>query len=481
MTKIEPDEGSTLILGRGLNSITLDELALGIDTVTKISSPHGQNVTYEFREIEDISRLREALSISASASFAAGVGAVSGKASYLHSVSFSSYAIYTFIRVKVTNATTVLHDYKLTEETVNYLKEYGETSFFENFGDEFVASTTSGGEFLAVLEISFDTKEEKEKTSAEMSGSYGFFNAAIDFQKSLEKFNFHSSTSLYISRRGGKGEMPDIKDIKSAALKFPTEVTGTEGNSVMIQVMTLPYAVTTNRPNNMRLINLEKQRDALGRLILLREKAALRLSNLLYASERPFLFSEPDVTVINQAIATCRSQIRQIEDVALQCRDSMGRTIVEPTVEVPNPNLNWSIPFEPGLQVMAHVESISNMYGEARKYVGTKDQNLRCEGIAMSIAPPIPGLYIEYMVHGQEYADSGWTRDGNYAGTQGRNLRIEGFAVRLIGPLAPYYDVLYEAHVEGMGNIPGQNGSYVGTKGEARRCEGLRIWVTRRL
>ena len=483
MTKIEPDAGSALILGRGINSITLDELASGIDTISAFTPPGtgGQIATFEFREIEDISRLRETMNISASASFAGGLGSGSAKASYLHSVSFSTYAIYTYIRVKVTNQTVVIKDYKLTDEAIDYLKNYGEDSFFENFGDEFVATTTSGGEFLAILQINTETLEEKKKIAGEMSGSYGYFSAAADFSASLAKFNFHSSTRLFLMRRGGAGALPDINGIKAAALNFPDEVAANAGNPVMIQLMTLPYAITTNRPNNIRLINIEKQRDALERLVLLREKATLKINDYRYASETPYLFTDPDVTAINNALVTCRTLVRQIDESALQCRETRGRSCVEPPIDIPIVNLNWAIPLEPGLSVRAHVEGIGDMWETARKLAGTTGQNRRCEGISVAINPPIPGLYIEYMVHGEGYGDTTWGRDGAFIGTQGQSLRIEGFAIRLIGPLAKFYDVVYVAHVEGKGDIQAQNGDYAGTRGENRRCEGLRVWTTRRV
>lgn len=479
-SKIEPDVGSGLALGKGVNSLTLDELNPGIDVHSEFTpdGADGQAVVYEFKEITTVSQLRETLNVSASAAFGGGGAGISAKASYFHSVAYSSYALYLYIRVKVTNSSKALREFKLTTPALNYLKEYGKDAFFEVYGDEFVSSYTTGGEFLAVFEISTESEEEKSRVQASLSGSYGAFSASAEFSKAMERFNATTATRLYLMRRGGVGDLPEMGAVKNAALAFPDKVSQAGGHPVLLQVNTLEYGATTNRPNNIDLISLEPQKQALERMAQIREKVVSARVDLQYAANNPYLFNAGDSVAFLEGAVMCATTLKQIDNAAEQCWNTKGRICLEPAVTLPPESPRRILIPEPGLTVMVHAAGIGNMTDTANKYVGTQGQSRQIEGIAIEFNPPVPGLHIEYFVHGQQYADRAWVRDGAFCGTTGQSLRVEGFQIRLVGPLAKFYDVIYTGHFADVGNQQCKNDEFCGSRGQNRRCEGIRVSVS---
>lgn len=481
MNYFEPNPASGLLPGEG-NSFTQEGMASAVistDLATPVGAG-GQTVNYELLQIEDASTLRKSLNISASAALSGGIGGGSAKASFFNSLEIDSYGLYIFLHVRVSNPTMTVKDFLLTENAIAYLTEYGAESFFENYGDEFIRSYTTGGEFIAIFKINNSTVQEKTKKEAEIQGSYGSFSGSASFSESLEKINFDSATKILVMRRGGDGPLPDIANVKQLALNFPDTVKETTGNAVLLQVTTVPYALCTNRPGNVSLVSLDAQRRTLDHVSEQREALKVARADYRFAAEHPYFFFNPDVTALNIAVADCNIAINKIDDSVRACMIQGGRNFSDPQVTIPIIPLDWTIPLDVPLSVMVHEEGNGDTWGGAHQYVGTKNEDRRIEGISIAISPPVPGLYIEYFVHGEGYADSPLVRDGAFAGTRHQNLRIEGIQVHLLGPLAQLYDVVYSVHGEGYGDQQQQNDAFAGTRNQSLRIEGISVSVTRK-
>lgn len=476
MLKIEPDENSTLILGRGINSVTLEEKATPINVDGNIQRTDVNSVIYELKKVENLTSLREMLNVSASASFSYGSGSASAKASYFNSVAMSTYSLFLCIHVKVSTRKEILNNYVLKDSAGKFFNDVGKDEFFSVYGDEFIGSVLYGGEFLCILQIKTETNEEKSKISSSLEGSYGFSSGRVDFEK-LERVRGVSTTQLYLHRRGGSGALPSMAELYDAALDFPEKVTG---NDTIIQVMSLPFGIIENFPKKEKPISLDIQRDSLERMAKIRDSAVYYCNDYRFSLDNPFLFKNQDLGQIQKAYAACSSIINSIDVASKKCLRSDGLVCEEIDAIPPYVAVAWEIPLEPSLSVMVHVEGISDMYGSAGEFVGTRGRSLKAQGIAISINPPVPGLYIEYRVHMEGIGDSSWFRDGAYAGTRGQHRRIEGFWVGLLGPLAKFYDVTYTGEIEGIGEMSGSNGQFVGTTGQNKRCEGLRVKVSRK-
>jgi|GEM_PF-1960772 len=482
MNYFEPDPTNPIFLAQGFNSFTQEPMATAMDdtSLTAAIGAGGQTVIYEMRQIEDASNLRKTLNISASASLAGGIGSGSGKASFFNSLEISSYALYIYVRVRVSNASKALREYKITDTALDFLKESGAEAFFENYGDEFVNGYTTGGELIAVIKINHRTVQEKTVSEAAIQGSYGSFSGSASFSSALENLNLSSATEVRVMRRGGTGPIPDASTLKTMAINFPDTVKENTGNAVLLQLTTIPYALATNRPAKINLISLATQRRSLEHVAEQRETVKIARADYRFAAEHPYYFFNPDVSALNSAVVACGVAINRIDEAVRACYLQKGLNFVDPEVTFPVIPLDWTLPLDVPLAVMAHIEGKGDTWGGAHQYVGTKGENRRIEGISIEISPPLPGLYIEYFVHAEGFGDMPPVRDGAFAGTRGQSRRIEGVQIRLLGPLAELYDVVYTAHCEQIGDQQGQNNSFAGSRGQNLRCEGIAVSVTRK-
>lgn len=132
----------------------------------------------------------------------------------------------------------------------------------------------------------------------------------------------------------------------------------------------------------------------------------------------------------------------------------------------------------PALRVRVHLQNTGDATFRDSEFAGSRGQARRLEGFQVELSTAVPGLSLEYMVHLQNSADTGWIPEGQFVGTRGEGRRLEGFAIRLTGPSAPNYDVFYMAHLEGIGDTGlHSNGDFCGTRGQARRCEGILVSI----
>lgn len=148
-----------------------------------------------------------------------------------------------------------------------------------------------------------------------------------------------------------------------------------------------------------------------------------------------------------------------------------------------------------GVEYRGHIENFGNVpssTGPTQSYLtgpeelGTRDQSLRLEGIAIRLTGAVPeGAGITYQVHVQ---DQGWlapVSNGTFTGTTAQSLRIEAIKISLVGLSG--YDVYYRGHVENKGDVPSANGEWtwvkngtqLGTTGDSLRLEAIEIKIVK--
>src|SRR5207302_1449707 len=82
-----------------------------------------------------------------------------------------NYSLYIAIVVTVRKGTKILQAPKFESDAAQQLiTEAGRDQFRKMYGDEFLAGITSGGEFIAFLEIQTANRSEHEEASASISG-----------------------------------------------------------------------------------------------------------------------------------------------------------------------------------------------------------------------------------------------------------------------------------------------------------------------
>lgn len=130
------------------------------------------------------------------------------------------------------------------------------------------------------------------------------------------------------------------------------------------------------------------------------------------------------------------------------------------------------------LWITVHLENIGDRIFWNDIFAGTRSLLRRLEGFQINIAPPVPGLTLEYMAHLQDIGDTEWVGEGTFVGTRGEFRRLEGFAIRTAGPLAEDYNIYYMAHLSGSGDTDVfSNGQFCGTRGQFRSVEAIYVWI----
>ena len=319
---IEVPSGSTILIGRGFNSVRAEVLSNCVKNgaLTTIGGS-GQNTEFVMKQIETIEDLKESLAVSASGSFGYGLYKGSAKASFMKSKDFSSNSSYLMVSVKVSNQTETLEKYEFTDEARALLKANKRTEFLNRCGDEFFAAKTTGGEFTAIVEFKSKTEQEKQDISASIKASGGTWKVATDFKSAMEKLSKVSETKVTILREGGSGELPNFDNLVQAALKFPAEITQT--NAWPYTVTTIPYAAVSDQDPNLArpLVLRDAQRffDDVSRAFMSLIKVRNDVSYVLYNRNQ---YPDIDVNALNAAKNSLDAEIRRVESAPNRCFDA---------------------------------------------------------------------------------------------------------------------------------------------------------------
>lgn len=260
-------------LGRGISSVT-DEI-LGNSMVDeeqmRARTPEGQMVEFRLFEVESQSQFRSYLGISAAASFRGLGGGFSAKAQFVKSTEINNFHNFVLVHVKVQNQAVRLQEYYLRDEALQHLSG-NQQDFYYRYGDRFIDSITTGGEFLAVIDLVSQSRAEQQAIRAEISAKGGMWKASAEFTKSMQEISRFRTVSVTVHKAGGSGPIPPQEKLIDAALAFPHEVRSNGGTPVPISFGTQTYDVASNRPPGNR-INLEPVQRILNRLATNRDLA----------------------------------------------------------------------------------------------------------------------------------------------------------------------------------------------------------------
>jgi virginiamycin B lyase len=220
----------------------------------------GQEKWFSLYLVKDKHELNEKMEVSASASYS-GLFSASAKTKFVHEHKFNSESVYLLVSVQVTNSRTQLIEYTPSDGFTKIFKdeEIDWENFLRKYGNQFVFSIVSGGEFYALYEFHTQSMEQKNAIEAAVKGGGWGFQAESEFKKELEKIdsNVEITCKLYI--RGGTSALPKIQDdqIIEAALNFPTEVAPESGAPVAYKAETKVYDVVDEFPGYPKAIRVD--------------------------------------------------------------------------------------------------------------------------------------------------------------------------------------------------------------------------------
>lgn len=257
-------------IGQGYNSETRESIGTGL-TVASISedpAANGQEVTTIFESVTSQESLMESLGISASTDVRYGLFSGGAKFDFAQNHAVNSFSSFIAGRCVVHNAIRHGHGFKLSEDAQHLVTAERMEDFKTAFGDMFVRSLKTGGEFDVVARITSVSEEHQSKLSASLHAAYNGLTAAGSFEASfnqaMSETNSRTEVTVFMSQAGGIGEQasftgPDATKILARLSQFPQSVhehsVGYE--SELATYNTIPIPVPTAEEREDRKIVLE--------------------------------------------------------------------------------------------------------------------------------------------------------------------------------------------------------------------------------
>jgi hypothetical protein len=285
---IYPDEASSISLGGGFN--TMLNQVCPPRVLKRAPKPEkkdlGQKVDYEKYVSTTVEELRESVDVSASASVSGMWGSVSGRASFFESIgkrrSYTYLTVHTKVRnteVAMENESPGMSDFK--EEVKSYLKSKSpKEKFFNKYGNCYIHSYQTGGEFVAVMEYQTEDKESQKDVKAQLDVAASVWGqdikASAEFKSSLQSASRSSTMRIKILRNGGVGALPDVDALVETAQNFPDSVNPEKGGK--------PVVISANVNDYEQLFPLKyaERAPTLGRPVLTQwKKLSLMYSGLV--------------------------------------------------------------------------------------------------------------------------------------------------------------------------------------------------------
>ena len=256
-------------IGQGFNFDSRENLGTGLSVSNISEDPvaDGQIVRTAFVSVTTQSSLMESLGISASSDVRYGLFSGGAKLDFAESNSVNSYSSFIAGRCEVQNATKHGHGFQLTGAADAIVRTGDQKAFKRAFGDMFVRSLKTGGEFCVIARITSVSKEHQSKLASSLHAEYNGLTASGDFKGKFDQAMIETSNrteiSVSTSQAGGLGGQasftgPDALKILERLSQFPQSAhdhpVGYEAELATYD--TIPIAVLTPEENEDRNIVL---------------------------------------------------------------------------------------------------------------------------------------------------------------------------------------------------------------------------------
>ena len=452
------DENKTLNLGQGYDVLS-DRFSNAIVAVQG-SSPApdakqgGQIVRSMIDVIEDVSEFRNTLRISISAAARMSFGRASAHYSLFRNIQVNSNDVFALLYVTVLNAPETLYDPRLSdaakEEWSHQKPAERKGAMIRAFGDSYVSSITTGGEFLAVFRLHTTSRREREEVKASAKASFGLFNAKGSYSSITEEFAKHSRITTEFTRIGGEGPMPnrDVESLLAAAQAFPDLVNPAKGGRPrQIYFTALPLETAPDKLTNIDL-SARSAMEKLEDIARVQDRIAQRLHDANFVREAPELFvdiSPDEAREMVETLESAKTEMGRLADDVIEDRfRDWSSNKVDEVSGLPVPPLasvGAEIPLKITLAAFEHGNllkdyiSTQNTWITFNSLVGV---TIECDALAEA-------TYLEYQVVDLNGNASGWTRAGQ---TASADRLIRRFQARIVGNHAGRYTVRYAAKFE---------------------------------
>lgn len=244
-------------IGQGYNSATRESLgtALSVDNIGE-GPVDGQTSATSFVMVTTQESLLESLGVSASADVRIGLFSGDAKMSFAESHSVNSFSSFVAGRSFITNAMKHGHGFKLTPEAEKLVVAGRMDEFKTAFGDMFVRSLKTGGEFIVVARITSVSEEHQTKLAAALHGEYTSLTTGVSFSTAFEtamkETQSKTEVTVFMTQTGGQGGQvsftgPDATKILDRLSNLPQSVHDHPGGyeTELASYNTIPIPVPT--------------------------------------------------------------------------------------------------------------------------------------------------------------------------------------------------------------------------------------------
>jgi hypothetical protein len=271
------------LIGQGYNTETGESVgtALEFDAVFEDTSTDAQTASTMFESVETQDSLKESLGISASGDVRVGLFAGSAKMNFAEGHSVNSSSSYVAGRSFVQNAIRHGKGFRLTKEAHALVTSNNMDDFKKAFGDRFVRSLATGGEFCLIARITSSSEDHQSELSAALHAEYnglinsGSFSAAFD--TATAETSGKTEVSVKMLQSGGQGDElsftgPRATDIIERLKKLPAFVhehaSGIEAELATYDTIPIPVLSAEQREDQkLVLIDCANQKTLFLRAI----------------------------------------------------------------------------------------------------------------------------------------------------------------------------------------------------------------------
>jgi hypothetical protein len=222
-------------IGQGFNFDSGENVgtALAVASVAVDPVVDGSIVRTSFSSVTTQESLMEALGISASADARYGLFAADAKINFAQSHAINSFSSFVAGRCEVQNATRHGRGFSLTPEAAALITAGNLKAFKTAFGDMFVRSLKTGGEFFVVARITSTSEVHQSQLAAKLHAAYNGLATAGDFKAAFSEAATQTSgrtdVTVFMSQAGGVGGQlsftgPDAARVLERLSEFPQTV-----------------------------------------------------------------------------------------------------------------------------------------------------------------------------------------------------------------------------------------------------------------
>jgi hypothetical protein len=312
-TIVPVDSLKDVILGAGYDGLEdlLSDAIVAVpsrDVPTEGYPRGGQRINVDIDVIEDTQALRETLNVSATAAARGLTGGGSVSYKLFSEVEINSNDVFALIFVSVVNETVSILDPRLSkiakDEWNSQAVSLRRYAFISAFGDSYVSSITTGGQFLALFRLHASSRREKEEVTISAKASFSSFRAEGNYDKVKEFFATHTHTTTSLQRNGGAGPYPnaDIESLLRAAQEFPDLVNPDKGGKPVKIFFSAKSISKIPDPSTNIDLSAGPAANMIEDLAELQEKISDRLNDARFARDFPDLFPQAEIVEIEHTV-----------------------------------------------------------------------------------------------------------------------------------------------------------------------------------